>query len=710
MTNQIKSKIQNLIIHLIKVPAHAEGAFVRITKFSIFWLKEFFAYFILISFYVLDMFFVSKIPNMKYIPYKEASKFMGCFYKTYSIAIKRFNKSATGAISRLDLIQLAIRNMMAKKVRTLITIGGVSIGIGAIVFLVSLGYGLQRLVVSRVARLEELKQADVATQPGSKVLINDKTLSDVKSFTNVEDVYPLIAAVGRVNYQNSISDMAVYGVTTGYLEKSAIKPVKGKVFESNDLAFTQEAQELASAVQGAASERKEGTFGNIISGISFKIEPERWVRVREGPNINSRILGYTKRAEGTQQGIKIYGSPYEDSKLGKYAVDSDGKDLGVWIKSKVYIWSQEGNEYKPKVDDSGNQTQIEGYFAGIGINEQGTAYQQGAVLGLSDVREAQVLAMEDLNEEAKSSTASALPASTNPIDNIVIDPTSDWVEIKTQEDTVDESIKRVALPSHSVKQAVVNRAMLKILGINEEEAVGKTFSASFIIPSYLLENNEKRVESEPAEYTIVGVTPDDASPMFYVPFVDLRSLGIVNFSQFKVSVNDTLNLDKARKQIEALGYSTSSVTDTVDQINNLFGTVRLVLGVMGMIALAVASLGMFNTLTVSLLERSREIGLMKAMGMTTEEVQQLFLTESILMGFCAGFGGLFIGFIVGKSIGIILTFFSIFKGQGFIDVSQIPYTFILVIMFLSFLVGLVTGIYPAKRSKKISALDALRYE
>ena len=101
----------------------------------------------------------------------------------------------------------------------------------------------------------------------------------------------------------------------------------------------------------------------------------------------------------------------------------------------------------------------------------------------------------------------------------------------------------------------------------------------------------------------------------------------------KLTVSTQESLANVRRQIEGMGYVTTSVADTVEQINNFFGTARIVLALLGMAALGVAALGMFNTLTVSLLERTREVGLMKAMGMKAFEVQELFLTESMVMSF-----------------------------------------------------------------------------
>jgi len=91
--------------------------------------------------------------------------------------------------------------MAAKKTRTMVTIGGMAIGISFIVFLVSVGYGLQQLVISRVARLDELKQAEVVPGLSADLSLTDETLAKFKQITNVTDVLPLIAVVGRVSYQ-----------------------------------------------------------------------------------------------------------------------------------------------------------------------------------------------------------------------------------------------------------------------------------------------------------------------------------------------------------------------------------------------------------------------------------------------------------------------------------------------------------------------------
>lgn len=638
---------------------------------------------------------IVRISNWRFFPQVIKTKLHSPLSAFYTKTIRILDARRPGSIGRVDLIELSIRNMKAKKTRTIVTIGGMMIGIGAIVFLVSIGYGLQQLVITRVARLEEMKQADVTPQAGGKIKITDKTLSDFKDITAVDMSLPLIAVVGRVNYQNSVSDMAAYGVTTDYLKQSAIKPVQGKIFDSNELVS--EVPQTTGEVAGVSTEK--AVSGEKIQNVDFTINPSAWIRVRESPSTTGKILGYTKRVEGKSSGEEIWGGTYEsDNDAGKAGETEDGKTLGKWITAPVLLWKEEkcdqqtqgdceAGKYMVMRDEDNKQVQKEGYFAEINLTVVGVNIREPQVLGVTT----------DASGSAKTTT------NTN--------ASVDWVEIASEAGIIaPPETKTVELSGNAKRQAVVNRAMLKVLGINESDAVGKKFNVSFVVVGDLLADEKEKVESASTEYKIVGVTPEEKSPLFYVPFIDLRSLGITNYSQVKLVVKNQADLSKTRRQVEAMGYVTRSVADTVEQINSLFNTLRTVLMLLGMVALSVAALGMFNTLTVSLLERTREVGLMKAMGMKSSEVQELFLTESMVMGFLGGILGIILGLLSGKILGIILSLFAVFKGVGIVDISYLPFSFILIILFLSLFVGLATGIYPARRATRISALNALRYE
>ena len=86
------------------------------------------------------------------------------------------------------------------------------------------------------------------------------------------------------------------------------------------------------------------------------------------------------------------------------------------------------------------------------------------------------------------------------------------------------------------------------------------------------------------------------------------------------------------------------------------------------------------------------------------------MAESIIMGLGGGFLGIFLGWLLGKTFSVILSVFSLTKGQGLINISYIPIFFEIFILLVSFFVGIVTGWYPSRRARKISALNALRYE
>jgi ABC-type antimicrobial peptide transport system permease subunit len=529
------------------------------------------------------------------------------------------------------------------------------------------------MVVSKVTRLDELRQADLTPQLGSKNKLNDKILSDVAGFTGVDKVLPVISVVGSVIYNDSKSDVPVYAVTSGYLTDSAIKPLYGKIFESNTLVSQNINEKEVPEVAGAQIDFVE----NKPDEVQFNIIPEEWVNVRQGSNAAAQLLGLTKRADSALFGTKTEGGDY---------ITKEGTSR-EWIKSNYVIYEKDENgRYQEKES-------VEGFVATTNLVIEATIYHDSKVLGVSSID-------TDLLGTA-SETDFTIVESDDP--NFVVIP-EEMVE------TGDNKTKAVALSAEAVKQTVINTAAVELFGLAAEDAVGKKVNIAFTATSSVLGTDSQKIETIPELYEIVAVIPDDKSPVMYVPFIDLKTAGIENYSQARLYAEKKDQLATIRKQAEALGFNTRSAVDTVARINSLFGTLRIILGIMGTVALIVASLGMFNTFTVSLLERTREVGLMKAMGMRSNEVQRLFLTEAMIMGFSGGTLGIFVGFLLGKLLDSVLTVLSVTKGQGALGITYIPLNFIVLIGVLSLLVGILTGIYPSTRAKKISALNALRYE
>jgi len=630
------------------------------------------------------------------------------------IFLDKLDSHRGSEIRRTRLIELAYQNMNLKKGRSFITIGGMAVGIGAIVFLVSLGYGLEKLVISRVARLEELRMADVSPGESSALRLNDDVMGKINKMPGVEETIPVISVVGRVNFKNAIADIVAYAAPKKYLTMVQIKPARGKIFESDQITYNKS----GGKVSGAKTELTEAKEGQEVAtkDINFNIIPEERLAVWDKPSLSGDIIGYSVRVEGGFWGREYWGSAYRsDDGVGREGYDSAKRtSLGCWLRAKMPLVEETaGGSLIPILDDSGRQRWQWGWLMekSIQVIEERNI---GEVLGETTGGAVEGTGSAELSASASAGLASiASPSASLAFETATVSTDSsgvEWVQLTSSESAKKKSETTVNFEDPPSGEALVSSGMLRMFSIEPQDAVGQTFKVSFIIVKSLMPEADGKVVSQESEYRIIGVIEDLATPYFYVPLLDLRKAGISNFSQLRVVVKNKNDLPGIRKEIETMGLKTSSTVDTVAQIENLFKNIRLILAILGLVALAVAVLGMFNTLTVSLLERTREIGGMKAMGMVSHEVQDLFLAEAMIMGLSGGIGGIALGFVFGKLISLILSSMAVVKGQGLIDITSIPAFFIGFIVVASFIVGFLTGLYPAKRAMKISALNALRYE
>jgi len=208
---------------------------------------------------------------------------------------------------------------------------------------------------------------------------------------------------------------------------------------------------------------------------------------------------------------------------------------------------------------------------------------------------------------------------------------------------------------------------------------------------------------------VVGVS-NESGLLAYLPESQIEIGKRQSLSIVKAKLVDSYQIHVAREKLEGLGFKVYSITEMINQIERIFGYLQYALFGFGLVALFVASMGMFNTLTISLLERMREVGIMKALGATKRTIFRLFLMEAIVMSVAGGILGIFIGWGVGELINSILNNMAIKMGGEAVDIFNTPFFFIVIIMVFILLIGILTGIYPARRAVKVSALDAIRYE
>jgi len=162
--------------------------------------------------------------------------------------------------------------------------------------------------------------------------------------------------------------------------------------------------------------------------------------------------------------------------------------------------------------------------------------------------------------------------------------------------------------------------------------------------------------------------------------------------------------------IKSMGFSAFSLLDASKSLRTFFSVFDLLLGIFGSLALAVATLGIVNTLVMAILERRREIGVLKALGAADSDVRQLFFVEAGVMGFLGGIFGVLFGWLIGRALTFGTNVYLKRQNLNPIELSSVPWWLILSAIAFAILVSLAAGLYPASRAAQLNPVDALRYE
>lgn len=183
----------------------------------------------------------------------------------------------------------------------------------------------------------------------------------------------------------------------------------------------------------------------------------------------------------------------------------------------------------------------------------------------------------------------------------------------------------------------------------------------------------------------------------------------IKYDNLKVIVDDVNNLERIENDIKKLGYNTQSEASSAEEIKKQTMQVTLILGGIGSVAFIVSAIGIINTMLMSIYERQKEIGVMKVIGASINDIRGMFLIESGFIGFFGGVIGLIISLVVGKVLNGFLDGGMIFGGggQGGNIIAISPILAIVGVGFSS-LVGVLAGYIPARRATKLSAIEALR--
>ena len=178
---------------------------------------------------------------------------------------------------------------------------------------------------------------------------------------------------------------------------------------------------------------------------------------------------------------------------------------------------------------------------------------------------------------------------------------------------------------------------------------------------------------------------------------------------FAIGRVDPEKVEQIRTELDKLGYTITTVDDTAGMIRTFFDVILVVFNIFGGIALLAAAIGIINTLFMSVAERTREIGLMKAMGMSDRKIFTAFSLEAILLGFWGSVIGILISMLIGYGVNSLahetfLTEFPTFQLVIFNPINM------LIITGIIMLIAFIAGTAPAYRASKQNPIDSLRYE
>ncbi len=226
------------------------------------------------------------------------------------------------------------------------------------------------------------------------------------------------------------------------------------------------------------------------------------------------------------------------------------------------------------------------------------------------------------------------------------------------------------------------------------------------------------------KYRVIGILEtlgnDGDDKNIYISYNDAKDLfgsdGEIDF--LGVQVKDVASIDKTVSQIESKldksrdvdektrDYTIQTPEELMESFNSILSILTVFLVGIGGISILVGAVGIANTMYTSVVERTKEIGIMKAIGAKNSSITTIFLIESGLLGLIGGILGMVIGLGISEAVGYIAVKFA---GTTYLQ-PVYPLVVVLSLLFFSILIGILSGIFPSKNAAQTNIIEALRYE
>ena len=300
----------------------------------------------------------------------------------------------------------------------------------------------------------------------------------------------------------------------------------------------------------------------------------------------------------------------------------------------------------------------------------------------------------------------------------MLDPISDIIK-KRRQDLDADTIKFVDYARTAIREELGGALNRFVDGfMNNRESKAETLSVCGVFDS----RRQGRIRlkdmivpvATAREFSSSGFTGD---PSELLAGLQAGNLFVANpdspkneYSQVTVMMEQNGLYEPIRDSIKAAGFRTFSFAEQFKEIRQFFRYFNLALGLIGIIALMTASLGIINTMIMSITERRREIGIWMSLGADRNDIRRLFLVESGLIGLIGASGGVIFGWIISRIGSLVAKTFMENEGVPPMEIFHIPLWLVLTSLAFGVIVSLLAGYYPANRAAKIDPVISLRNE
>lgn len=291
---------------------------------------------------------------------------------------------------------------------------------------------------------------------------------------------------------------------------------------------------------------------------------------------------------------------------------------------------------------------------------------------------------------------------------------------KVRHEKEDNSLKPIKAGKEikeTTGEILVGEGILKQINITPADAVNKKIQL-------IIDNGTKNgldVKPITKEFTIVGVVDEnfsdgqnfvmsanDAAQLKGFSTFENEYMKSKGYDSINVVTNKISDVEPVSEKIKDLGYYYNSSIETAKQVESSLGGIKTAFAVLGVIVLVVSAIGIVNTMTMAVIERTKSIGVMKSVGANSGAIRIIFLTQSSLIGFIGGVFGILIGLGINQIVQLIAS--SQIKTSGMTTSISIglPWYYTVGILIFSMAIALVSGIYPANQASKLDPIEALR--